>query len=244
MTQANFLTQLTDGAIIHNMTLHDADLSGTQAYVVVLRDCTFLNVNFAHADWEGVQAENCVFHRCRLVGMGLDTAVFTNCQFFDAENSAGCDFQQAKLRHARFHKCNLAMCSFEEAQLLQITIHDCHAVGAIFFRADFKGAATLTKNNLQYANLRGAQLAKCDLSHNNFVWANLDEANLAEANLMGCDLNGITYRYTKFLGADLRGAELIAINLREADLRGVKIFDSQMRQLIETCEIIIFPDNK
>jgi len=60
----------------------------------------------------------------------------------------------------------------------------------------------------------------------------------------GCPLYScITYRYTKFFGADLRGAELISINPREADLRGTQIFESQMRQLIKNCEIIIFPDN-
>ena len=244
MTETEFLQQLGDGAQLAEVVLEKANLSGTEAYDMKLRNCTFSDVNFSRADWEGVQAEDCTFHGCQFVGMGLDTAVFTNCTFFDAEQSIGCNFHLAKLRQTTFTKCNLAMCNFEEAQLFQISLNECYALGAVFLKAQFKGAATITHSNLQYANLRGVHLANCDLSHNNLIWANLDEANLEEANLMDCDLNGITYRYTKFFGADLRGAELISINPCEADLRGVKIFDSQMRQLMENCEIIVFPDNR
>ena len=244
MTEEEFLQLLRDDAHLTDIVLTKANLSGTEAYDLSLKNCTFTDVNFARADWEGLRAEDCTFHHCQFVGMGLDTAVFVSCTFFDADQSISCNFHRTKLRQATFTNCNLAMCDFEEAELFQITIKECHALGAIFGKARFKGAARITHNNLQYANLRGVNLAKCDLSHNNLMWASLDEANLEEANLMDCDLNAITYRYTKFFGADLRGAELISINPREADLRGAKIFDSQVRQLIENCDIVIFPDNR
>jgi fluoroquinolone resistance protein len=237
-----FLSQIHDGAEFSNLVLSDLDLSQTAASAVSFRQCTLVNVDLTDADWENIKCHSSRFVNCRFAYANLENALFENCSFFDPHSSTGCSFMQANLRSAAFKKCDLSGCILEGADVFRISIQDSNAIGVKFFRADFNGSAKLTHNVLRYADLRGANLAKCDVSQNDLVWATLDEADFTQADLMGCDLGGATMRFTKLGGADLRGAVLTAFDVRSMDLSGAKILESQMRRLLENCELIIFPD--
>jgi fluoroquinolone resistance protein len=243
ITTEQFLSQLRDGADFNHIELHDADLAQTEVRDLVFRNCTFVNVDLSDGNWEGWRCLSSKFINCRFIDADLEKAVFENCSFFNPETSAGCTFLRANLRSALFNKCDISACVFEGADVLRITIQGSKAIGVKFFQAKFSGTAKLVKNNLRYADLRGAHLSKCDVSQNDLVWATLDEADFTQADLMGCDLGGATIRYTKFAGADLRGAVLNTFDIRTMDIGGAKIFESQMRRLLENCELIIFPDN-
>lgn len=237
-----FAAQINDGASFSNLELHDADLSGISGADLTLRHCTLINVDLMGVDWEGLKCQASKFIRCNFCDANLEKATFDGCGFFDPDQSVSCNFSRARLRYATFKKCDLSACIFEGVDGLRLTIQDSNAIGAKFFRAKLHGSATLLHNQMRYADFRGANLAKCDLSETDFTWAALDEADLTQANLIGCNLSGATVRYTKLQGADLRGANLATIDLRSLDMRGAKILESQMRRLLENCELIIFPD--
>jgi fluoroquinolone resistance protein len=239
-----FLAQLTDGAVLENLEISNMDLSQASAYDLVFQHCHFINVDLVGVDWENVKCFSCMFINCRFISANLEDGVFEKCIFFDSDSSIGCNFSQANLHSASFKKCDLSACIFEGANAFRMSIEDSNAVGAKFFRSKFNGSTRLINNKMKYADLRGANLAKCEVSHNELVWAILDEADFTKANLMGSDLSGASSRYTKFAGADLRGANLSSFDIRVLDFSGAKIFESQMRRLLENCELIIFPDNR
>lgn len=243
ITQEAFLSRLNDGADFSRIALHDMDLSQAEAQDLVLRQCTFVNVDLSDVDWNGLKCLSSKFINCRFTEANLENAVFDNCSFFHPESSNGSQFLRANLRSTTFKKCDLSMCVFDGADLFRVSIEESTAVGAKFYRAKFDQAAKLTQNKLRYADLRGAQLAKCNVSQNDLAWAALDEADFTQADLMGCDLGGASTRYTKFAGADLRGAMLTSFDIRSLDIQGAKILESQMRRLLENCELIIFPDH-
>ncbi|NMB89529.1 MAG: pentapeptide repeat-containing protein [Chloroflexi bacterium] len=238
------LSQLSNGMDFSHKELHDMELVQTAAHDLSFRQCTFVNVDMTDVDWENLKCQSSKFINCRFIDANLENALFENCSFFEPDRSTSCNFMHANLRSASFQNCDLSGCVFEGADLFRISIQDSKATGAKFFRASFNGSAKLSHNVLRYADLRGANFAKCNLAHNDLVWATLDEADFTRANLMGCDLGGATTRYTKFAGADLRGAVLTGFDVRTMDIGGAQIFESQMRQLLENCGLIIFPDNR
>lgn len=75
--------------------------------------------------------------------------------------------------------------------------------------------ALLARSHWHPANLRGADIRGCDLSHRYLRDADLRGTQLQDANLFMADLSG-----ANLSGADLCGADLSGANLSGADLRG------------------------
>lgn len=244
MTAEAFASALTDHAEFRDITLADAEITGHTAYNLHVQKCRFIRCRFTDNCWEGLQAVDSTFQECDFAYSNLEDAVFLRCTFFSPDAGEGCTFLNARLRSARFSACRLSSAVFEGADLLWSTIEDSEAVGAKFFKAAIDGAMTCTRNLFKYADFRGADFSKCDVSRNSFVWATLDEANFEQANLVGSDLSGASLRFTKFAQADLRGALLGDLDLRTTDLEGVKIYEHQMRGLLETCKLIIYPNQR
>lgn len=239
-----FIAKLCDGAVFENLELTGGDLSQTEGMEMKISHCKFVNVDFSEVDWEKLHCSASTWINCRFVGANLEWATFENCSFFDPNLAAGCDFTRANLRDAVLKKCDLSSCLFDGSNLFRFTLLESNAVGTKFFRAKFNNSAKITHSNLKYADLRGAALAKCDLLDNNLSYAVMDEADFSKSNLIGSDFGGAATRYTKFTQADLRGANLSSFDIRTMDVQGVKILESQMRRLLENCELIVFPDNQ
>jgi Uncharacterized low-complexity proteins len=242
-SQDEWIDQSQDNALLEDLILTDADLTQTVATGLTLNHCRLVNVDLTDVDWGKLHCQSTSWVNCRFTRANLGQAVFENCSFFDAEHAIGCNFSHSRLRDASFKKCDLSSCLFEGADLFRCQMQDSRAIGAKFFRAKFNNSAKITHCDLKYADLRGANFAKCTLSENNFSYTLLDEADFSLANLLGSDLGGATTRYTKFSGADLRGANLSSLDIRGLEMQGAKILESQMRRLLENCELIIFPDN-
>lgn len=239
-----FISQINDSAIFENLEQRGGIFSQTTATDIKINHCKFINTNFSGVDWEQLHCSASTFINCQFTGANLEMAVFENCSFFDPDLATGCNFTRTNLRDAVMKKCDLSSCLFEGANLFRFVLQDSNAVGAKFFRAKFNNSAKITHSNLKYADLRGVNLAKCSLTDNNFTYAVLDEADFSKSNLINSDFGGATTRYTKFALADLRRANLSSFDIRTMDIQGVKIFESQMRGLLENCELIIFPDNR
>lgn len=245
---------MAEGRSFRNIVLRDADLTKTEAADLTFRDCVFDGVDLTGISWIGLKCESVKFKCCDLSDADLEDAVFENCSFFDPNHPegsresrpiyppGGCKFLRANLHSAAFTNCDLSFCIFEGANMFRVTIKNSKATSAKFHRASFNNSARLINNVMHYADLRGAQLSKCDVSLTDFQWANLDEANFTEAVLVGSNLGGTTVRYAKFEKADLRGAGTASFDIRTIDLHGAKIYESQMRILLENCGLVIFPD--
>ena len=254
ISEQAFLERLANRKSFRSILLKDAVLADTRADNLTFRDCVFDNVDLSQISWIGLKCDSVKFKSCDLCDANLEDATFENCSFFDPNHPieskesvsiyppGGCKFLRANLDSAVFMNCDLSFCIFEGANLFRITIENSKATSAQFHRASFNSSARFTNNVMHYADLRGAQLSKCDLSLNDLQWAKLDEANFTEAILVGSNLNGTTVQYAKFEKADLRGAGTASFDIRTMDLHGAKMYESQMRVLLENCGIVIFPD--
>lgn len=76
---------------------------------------------------------------------------------------------------------------------------------------------SLARENLSYADLKGADLSYADLSSTNLSHANLRGVDLSYANLSKATLNGANLRGAMLIGTDLRNATLDSAVLEQAD---------------------------
>ena len=242
LTADAFKARLADGVRFRDVAIAEADLAGIDAREVVLRGCRFVDVSFHSARLEGLRCTASTFVRCRFDDAHLVSASFTGCTFFDAQVEKGCTFARTNLRFAAFKDCTLDSCVFEGADLANAAIRDSRALGASFYKAVFDGAVTITGCMLRYADLRDADLKGCDVSKNDLEWAVLDGANCQEANLRDTTFNRASLRGASLRGADLRNANLGGLDPRVVDVRGALIFEGQMRQILESLELIVLPD--
>ena len=83
---------------------------------------------------------------------------------------------------------------------------------------EIKPGANLNYANLRDANLCGANLYKENLRGADLCGADLCGANLYKANLRGADLCGADLHNADLRGADLRNADLCGVDLRGVDL--------------------------
>ena len=86
-----------------------------------------------------------------------------------------------------------------------------------------KGSKEGKKANLQWADLREADLQKANLRGAELLWADLRGANLQRADLQRADLRGVNLREADLRETDLRGVNLQKANLQRADLRGADL---------------------
>jgi hypothetical protein len=89
--------------------------------------------------------------------------------------------------------------------------------GAIMARANLSGAS-FAESTLAQANLDGVAAQGASFYQANLALANLSQADLREANLLAADLSSATLQ-----GTDLRGADLLGTNLRNALLLGADL---------------------
>ncbi len=91
---------------------------------------------------------------------------------------------------------------------------------------DLRGAI-LAKANLSDTNLQGVNLSEAVLEHADLSRANLNLANLPDAKLSDATLVG-----TKLKGADLRKAKLIRANMTDADLSEAILQDVDLTKAV------------
>ena len=220
--------------------IEDADLTALNGVDLEFRGCTFENVDFSNAQLEGLDCNNCSFINCKFVGANLQEAAFQDTTFFRASTKT--IFWRANLRLATFSDCDLRMCDFERAELFRSEFSNVNGMGTNFLMASFENATKIVDSAFRYAVFTGAQMEKCTLTNNVFIQAVFQGAKLAGAILLGCDLSGATWLHADLRGADVRGANIPSLDVRSMNLAGIKIYESQQRQLLETAEVIIFPD--
>lgn len=243
MQAQDFIEQVQQGKTrFSRITVRNADLGDLWAYDLHLKHCHFEDVDFSGATLEVISAADCTFVGCNFSDAVLPEARFNRCCFY--EESSTCNFQRANLKLATFEACDLRMCDFSRAILIRAEFEHANALGASFHLAEFDNAVKITHSNFRYVDLTGANLKHCELSHTIFVQANFQEAHLDEADLIGSSLGGASWRYAIVKGVDVRGADVSSFDIRTMDLTGIKIYEHQQRMLLETADVVIFPDEQ
>ena len=110
----------------------------------------------------------------------------------------------------------------------EIDLSDSSLSRAELQKADLIGA-NLRQAELMRADLFGANLRKADLSGAFLSEAYLNRANLSTADLVGAHFNRADLRGTDLRGADLTGADLSEANLSKADLREAILYGAQLK---------------
>ena len=86
----------------------------------------------------------------------------------------------------------------------------------------------LNVNQLQFANLRHADLSNMNLAHAELGGADLTNANLRYAHLTCADLTDADLRYADLTNADLSDADLRYADLRHANLSGADLTNADL----------------
>lgn len=106
---------------------------------------------------------------------------------------------------------------------------------------------TLTRVDLQYADLTDANLGRANLTHTNLERANLTDANLGEAKLTDANLAYGNLTDTFLVNADLTNAYLLGVNLTDANLEYADLTGAYLEYANLTgarfSENTILPDN-
>ncbi|WP_254574378.1 Qnr family pentapeptide repeat protein [Stenotrophomonas acidaminiphila] len=208
------------------------------------------NERIGRERFTGATVANTHFRNCDFSGADLTGTTFVNCVFYDADTQAGCRFNGAQLKEARFHQCDLSMCGFAFAKALGLEIVECRAQGADFSNASFMNqitarswfcSAVIRQSNLAYADFSGVTLEKCELPDNRWTGASVAGASFSGSDMSGGDFYSLDWRSANFTHCDLSGSELGDLDLRVVDLEGVRLDALQVAQLMLQLGITVGP---
>lgn len=93
---------------------------------------------------------------------------------------------------------------------------------------DFKRGATLSRANLQHAQLQSISLTSANLTYADLRNANLQGANLSESHIQQADLRDADLTRSNLKKADLANANLAKANLEGADLQGANLTNARI----------------
>jgi uncharacterized protein YjbI with pentapeptide repeats len=105
--------------------------------------------------------------------------------------------------------------------------------GAIVARADLS-QATFVGANLQQANLDSVVAVGADFNNANLTFANLSKADLNDANLLAANLGTATLQDTELAGANLVSADLTGALAFGADFAGANMLDTNLAATLLT----------
>jgi len=223
----------------------------------VFHDQDLSQADFADADLAGA-----TFERCTLAGTvfrhaDLSESVFRDCRAYPFEKDGGkeasepADFSFARLREARFERCDLSMALFCNADAYDLCLDQCQLQGTDFSSSDFalpiRGAATLaslhmTDCNFSFGDLSNTYLAGCTLTGNRMIDVLANNCTLTGADLSGSELSGLTGTGLDLAGADLRGASFNTLDPRQVNMAGVQMGLAQGLAILERLGIVIDPE--
>ncbi len=208
LSDANLSSACLDDANMRGAVLNSTNLQHASIENVVVPetlshlDITVRNKMIKHHKWirtngedgipahlEGVDLSGTNLRGVNLSGMHLQSSNMQGCNlsdticlftFFQESMLTGCNFKNADLDAANFHKCVLKKADFTGANFRPIEVRNkdgkktgqrwrCNLTEAILIEADFTGAL------IKEADLRGAVLKDVVVEKATFVGCNMDE---------------------------------------------------------------------
>ncbi|CAI0828798.1 Type III effector pipB2 [Serratia entomophila] len=169
-------------ARVHNVTLMELELDGLDFRHARLHKLSFIKCRLSAFDASHARLESCSWVETPADGSRFIAARLHNCSFaaqsslkhsdFSDATLKQCNLRQMPLEQACFDRAHLDNSDLSEARLISASLQQLNGSGSLFVRVDFSGA------RLTQANLIGAIMQKCILSG----------ADLRGANLFRCDL--------------------------------------------------------
>src|SRR5450830_1813076 len=116
-----------DATAASDQTFTNLNFQGRTKKDLTLTNCKLLNCNFGGSDLSGLHLKKCKIFNCNFGNANLQDCWFSDCTFYDKEQSIGCQFKLADLRRAEFYECDISLSTFNRAQLFQLVLDHCRA---------------------------------------------------------------------------------------------------------------------
>jgi uncharacterized protein YjbI with pentapeptide repeats len=120
----------------------------------ILRDCSFVDVDFSRSDLDGTRIENCHFRNCDLSRIDLRSSTVSNSEFLD------CSLEGADLLDSTF--INVL---FRKAAFTRTSTHGTHFERCAFVRCSLSGASW-TLCTLRQSTFEQMLLGDCTFMYN------------------------------------------------------------------------------
>jgi uncharacterized protein YjbI with pentapeptide repeats len=238
LTGANLRGANLTGADLHEATLtganlREADLTGANLRGAESTGTDLDGAVLTHTDLTGVNLRGANLMRAGLSGSNLSHSNLNAANLREAD-LAGANLSEANLDVATLTQADLTGASLRGAALNRANfgganLGKCDLTGATGREANFS-MANLTHADLRRARLTGkfneADLTRADLRFANLGGADFDRAVLALANLDGANLTDAELRNANLTGAGLRGANLTGAGLRGANLTRAALYET------------------
>lgn len=234
LAHASLQNTKLDGAVLNGANLGRTNLCGAQVQAckdtdgLILAGADLEKANLSHSALQGVDCNETRFSQAR-----LDHVIANKLTFLEAD-LAGCSFRAAELNECTFIQADMATVDFSEAWLQSATFLTCKGQGANFQQAHMNNARFVEKCDfksasfdhalLNEANLRGTDLAACNLQA-----VEMNGADFSECKLQGANLNQAQARGAMFSKSDLSGASMQVMDLMTAILQWSNICGADLR---------------
>lgn len=189
----------------------------------------------SHESWEREDLSGRTFDQVSFLDVDL-TEVTAHGATFD-----GCTFHDVDLNATRFSDTAFLNCTFSRSSFFGARFEGCKLTGSTFDRCRF-GALEVTRGDLAFVGLSGADLRKAVFRRVRMREADLSGARLAGAVLHHVDLSGASLHRTDLTGADLRGSDLSAVDPLTNRLAKAVVDLDQAVVLVQALGVVVSPD--
>jgi fluoroquinolone resistance protein len=154
------------------------------------------------------ELSNLSFDGLSLVGYDFSDSVIEDCSF------RGAILTDARFNASTIRRCEFAEAAVQGASFFGATLEECKMMGLDFTRGTRLAVATLKDVNLDYALLRGLDLASVEFTCCSLRECDLSGADLTDASLIDCDLTDADWTGATTRNTDLRGSSIRGVDLR------------------------------
>lgn len=156
--------ELTDDALLHELSFDMLDLSDRTARLVEVDGCRFVGTSMAGSALEKLQVLDSVFRQCDLANVHLRSAALTRVELSGCR-ATGFVASGSLLRNVTMRDCIADLSAFRFATFTRVELVDCRLHGADFVSADLTGATfrrcDLSRAELSQVQARGAVFVDC-----------------------------------------------------------------------------------
>ena len=184
------------GASIQGAKLDKADLKGSCAALVRIKDSNFYSASLAQADLTSAT----------LIRVSLNSANLDGASFKGSYNLR-VKARKASMKDANMYISEWVKCDFSGADMERVNLSNSQLDKCKFTGTDLRGA-----------NLEVTRMDRCDLSK-----ADLRKAKLMGVKFSNSDLSGADLRGAVLVDADLTGTSLVGARLAGSDTQGAMV---------------------
>jgi len=181
---------------------------------MTIKDKVFSNADLSGKDWDKVQ-----FKHCKLVGVEVKFANFSECVF------EYCDLTGVVLVNCNLTKCKFGGSKLNDIEFSGVGIKECDFEETVMMGCSWQQLRPGSKFLTKPFDLRGCRFTGTDMSNSvlvqcNLIEVNFDRANLARVVFEKCNLTG-----ARLVGANIEGVgwETATVKNTVVDMGGMVV---------------------